>query len=376
MINDQLLMAHESTAPHVLCIEDAVYTPQVRAAGRGVVGVRFCRRGLSMPVFEATLQRLAAPRLSECGYAYDDRLRAGNELSGFRKPLGDDLHAIVQFQRRGITTQPFTLSPPSPAARYPRRGRRAEQLRCDGEFTINLLRVKSAVIEPHVYGGYSGSLGARLSHVLWFVENVRAKGGRPDRWWTLDDLEAVLEALLRYGLPWLENPQASKPWEMPAQRWREFVAAVTASIAPALEAHGYRAAAQSLAGSFPYPYFVKPLPGSEFALIEFQSIYSLDPAQFTFDVRLQRKDTDNPLDFSGPYNNWPVGAASLGQLVWRARAQPPAEAWSVDAVKSLLWRYADRVELDDRLGEVLTAIEQIAQPWLEGNQRHAGWNHQ
>lgn len=290
-------------------------------------------------MFEATLQRLAAPRLSACGYEYDDRLRDGDELLGFRKPLGADLHAIVQFQRRGA------------------------------EFTINLLRVKSAAIEPHVYGGYRDSLGARLSHVLWFVENVRAEGGRPDRWWTPDDLEAALEALLLYGLPWLENPQASKPWEMPAQCWPEFVAAVMDIVAPALAAQGYRAAAQSLAGSFPYPYFVKPLSDGEYALIEFQSIYSLDPASFTFDVRLQRKATDNPLDFSGLYDEWP--AASLGQMVGRARLATD-EAWSADAVKSLLWRYADRAELDDRLGEVLAAIKQIALPWLEGLPRHAG----
>jgi hypothetical protein len=278
--------------------------------------------------------------------------------------LGGDLHAIVQFQRRGVTTQPFMLIAPS-SARVPRRGRRYEQLRRGGEFTINLLRVQSAAIEPHVYGGYSGSLGARLSHVLWFVENVRTEGRQPDCWWTLDDLDAVLDALLRYGLPWLENPQASKPWEMPAQCWPEFAAAVTAIIAPELEAHGYRAAAQSLAGNFPYPYFVKPLPDGEFALIEFQSIYSLDPAQFTFDVRLQRKATDNPLDFSGLYDDGSARAASLGQRVWRV--QPADEAWSVDAVKSLLWHYADRAELDDRLGEVLAAIKQIALPWLEGN---------
>jgi hypothetical protein len=326
-------------------------------------------------MFEATLQRLTAPRLSACGYEYDDRLRAGDDLFGFRKPLGGDLHAIVQFQRRGPYPPP--PSPkiekmisgegervlPSPENRFAQRFSGEGPGVRQAEFTINLLRVKSAAIEPHVYGGYSGSLGARLSHVLWFVENVRAEGGQPDQWWTLDDLEAALDAVLRYGLPWLENPQASKPWEMPAQRWPEFVAAVTAIVAPELEAHGYQAAAQSLAGTFPYPYFVKPLPNGEYALIEFQSIYSLDPASFTFDVRLQRKATDNPLDFSGPYNDWP--AASLGQLVWRARAQPEDEAWSVDAVKSLLWRYADRAELDDRLGEVLAAIKQIALPWLE-----------
>ncbi|HZY42222.1 MAG TPA: hypothetical protein VFF59_09505 [Anaerolineae bacterium] len=295
---------------------------------------------MSRLAFEEALQSTAAPRLSGCGYEYDDRLRDGDELFGFRKPLGDEVHAIVQVQRRGA------------------------------EFTINLLRVsaRDAELGPHVYGGYLGSLGARLSHVLWFVANVRDYG-QPDRWWPLDDLDAVLAAVLRYGLPWLENPQASKPWEMPAQRWPEFAAAVTDSIASELATRGYRVAAQSLAGTFPYPYFVKQLPEGEFALIEFQSIYSLDPAQFTFDVRLQRKVTDNPLDFGGHYSEW--RAASLGQLVWREQFVAD-ETLVVDAVKSLLWHYADRAELDDRLGEVLAAIKRIALPWLEGNHRHAG----
>ena len=89
-------------------------------------------------------QRTSGVRLAKFGYAPDARLSEG-ELSGLSKPLGDDVHAIVQFQRRGV------------------------------EWTINLLRVKSAELEPHVYGGYAGALGARLSDVLWFVANVRER---------------------------------------------------------------------------------------------------------------------------------------------------------------------------------------------------------
>ncbi len=285
-------------------------------------------------VSESASQRIfdaAVTRLAQRGYGYDAQLCDADVL-GFAKALGNDVQAIVQFQRRGA------------------------------EWTINLLRVKSAEVGAHVYDGYAGAVGARLGHVLWFVANVR-DGGNPDRWWTSDEIEAALDLLIEHGLPWLEDPHAAKPWEMPAQRWAEFAAAVLDIAGPELLAQGYRAATQTLAGRFPYPYFVKPLSNGDFALIEFQSTYSLDPTQFAFDVRLQRKQTDNPLDFGGAYGEW--RAASLGQLVWRTRWSDE-EAWSLDAVKSLLWQYADRAELADRLREVLGHVPQIARPWLEG----------
>lgn len=287
-------------------------------------------------ISESTSQRVfdaAVTRLAQRGYDYDAQLGDGDDLMAFRKPLGADVHAIVQFQRRG------------------------------NEWTVNLLRVKSAEVDAHFYGGYAGALGARLGHVLWFVANVR-DSGQPDRWWTPDDLDDAVDALIDYGLPWLEDEHAPKPWDMPVQRWAEFVETVFDIAGPELRALDYRAATQTLAGRFPYPYFVKSLPNGQFALIEFQPIYSVDPARFTFDVRLQRKPTDNPLDFDGTYGEW--RAASLGQLVWRARWSGD-EAGSVAAVKSLLWQYADRAELAGQLRAVLTQVKIIAQPWLEND---------
>ena len=150
----------------------------------------------------------------------------------------------------------------------------------------------------------------------------------------------------------------------PRNRWSEFVATVMDIAGPELSALGYRAATQTLAGRFPYPYFVKALADGDFALIEFQSTYSLDPTQFSFDVRLQRKASDNPLDFGGAYGEWRT--ASLGQLVWRT-CHAADEAWSIEAVKSMVWQYADRAELADRLREVLAHVPPIARPWLEGD---------
>ncbi len=292
-------------------------------------------------VGEAADQRLydaAVTRLAQCGYGYDARLCDGDELLGFGKPLGDDVHAIVQLQRRGAA------------------------------WTINLLRVKAAELSARVYGGYADALGARLSHVLWFVAKVR-DGGQPDRWWPLDEIETALDLLIEHGLPWLENSHAPKPWEMPAQNRSELLEAVRDIAGPELLERGYKVVEQSVSSDFPYPYFVKSLPDDQFGLIEFQSCYSLDPAYFMFDVRLQRKSTDNPLDFGGSYEEW--RSASLGQLVWQQRGALD-ESWSVDAVKTILWQYADRVELAARLREALGAIDQWGTRWLEGDLRVDG----
>ena len=81
------------------------------------------------------------------GYAYDARLRLGEELYGFRKALGDDVHAVIQFRYR-----------PDGA---------------EHDFTVNLFTARSREIRPRMYGGYSGARGARLSYVMWFVYGLR-----------------------------------------------------------------------------------------------------------------------------------------------------------------------------------------------------------
>ena len=292
--------------------------------------------------FEKTLLETAAPRLKRLGYDYDARLRLGDELFGFRKELGEDVQAIIQFNYR-----------------------------CDparNEFTINLISVRSSEIQPRMYGGYPGARGARLSYVLWFVHHLRDYAV-PDYWWAVLDVEylpaAVEEALgylERYGVPWLEAPQAEKPWEMPQHHAGEFVEAVQAVVAPAMAQLGYRLERQSLAYDLPYLYFSKELPDGSCGLIEMQSIYSLDPSEFNFDVRLQRRPSGDPLSFSGPYRDW--RSASLAQLVWYAQGGPALHTVTVDDLKTLFWHYADRAELDAQLRDALAQITQIGLPWI------------
>jgi hypothetical protein len=167
----------------------------------------------------------------------------------------------------------------------------------------------------------------------------------------------------RYGIPWLEDPAAPRPWEMPVQRTDEFAAAVQAVMAHQMEHLGYRLERLSLPGNLPYCYFSKTMLDGTFALIELQAIYSLDPDEFNFDVRLQRRVTRDPLAFNGNYGHW--RSISLAQLAWQARGGAPLDRLTVSNVKNLFWRYRDRAELDAQLSDALAQIQHIGLDWIE-----------
>jgi hypothetical protein len=284
--------------------------------------------------FVAAVWRSVAPRLQVLGYAYDPARRVADEAFGFRKTLDGDACAVVQFQRQAAGT-------------YER-------------FTVNVLRERADGVPER---------GARLSYVLWFVYNAR-EYPVADYWWTpTDDVEreaALLDAaakIERYGVPWIEAAEAPQPWEMPLSRVAEFSEAVQAVMAAEMERLGYRLQRQTLSGAVPYSYFSKRLPDGRQALIELQAIYSLDPEEFTFDVRLQRCATDDPLAFDGTYARW--RSASLAQLMWQARGGAPFEQLTVFDVKALFWHYRDRAELDAQLRAALEQIKLVGCAWVE-----------
>lgn len=287
--------------------------------------------------FEAALLKIIAPRLQPLGYAYDARRRLGHELSGFTKPLADNAQAVIQFQRQDRSAP--------------------------DRFTVNLICARSVALSA------ARTRAARLGYVLWYVHDLRVYPA-PDFWWTAADAaqrEAALidaaDQIERYGVPWVEDPAAPRPWEMPVHRTGEFCAAVRAVLGPALEDLGYRMAQQSLPGDLPYCYFVKRRPDGSFALIEPQAIYSLSPGEFNFDVRLQRRADGDPLAFNGNYGHG--RSISLAQLVWQTRDGAPLDRLSIGEVQSLFWHYRDRAELDAQLREALDQIAHIGRAWVE-----------
>ncbi len=273
--------------------------------------------------FEDLLLELVAPHLQPLGYAVDSDQRAAVEVCGFSKALADGTYARVQFQVRAS----------APAA-----------------FTINLLRENGGQIR----------CGARLSTVLWYVYGLRVYP-TSDYWWPTSEaaLRDATEKIVQYGVPWIEDAQASKPWEMPAHDGCEFVAAVEQIMTPVLQPHGYRLQQQALAGAMPYAYFVRNFTDGTHGVIELQNVYSLDPHEFQFDVRLQRRTDDNPLALDSAVTS------SLAQVVWQAHGAAVA-ALTVAEAKTLMWHYADRAELDAQLRAALAQIEQIGLPWIAG----------
>lgn len=295
---------------------------------------------MSQPDFAALLQFEVAPVLAPAGYGYEPRLRLDDELFGFRKALAGSVQTIVQFQRR-LTT---------------------------GAFTVNLLRVTAEQIHPRVYAGYTQAGGARLSTVLWYVDGLRDYPAS-DWWWQSDvsALRDVADKIVRYGVRWLEDVTAPKPWEMPAPRSQELTQAAQEVLAPALSAWGFQWKYLRLAGAVPYLYAVKALTAGTVAMIELQPTYSLDPAEFTFDVRLQLAKTPDALDAADV-------CASLAQLRWQDRyaaASVPHGQGGLtpDEAKALLWRYADQVELDAQLRDVASCLQRFGLAWFD---RHAG----
>jgi hypothetical protein len=292
--------------------------------------------------FEAALLHIVAPRLLSLGYAYAAALRVDDEVFCFRKLLGEDTQVVIQFQRQA-----------DPAF---------------DRFTVNVQRIPVDETHPRSYGD-AQTRAARLGYVLWYVYNLR-EYPMSDYWWTASDsaqrettLHDVVEKIVQYGVPWAEMADAPRPWEMPLSRADEFGEAVAAVLAREMEQLGYRSQRQSLTGDVPYCYFSKALPDGTYALIELQAIYSLDPDEFNFDVRLQRRADDDPLGFDGNYAHW--RSISLAQLAWQSRGGAPLDEVSVSEVKSLFWHYRDRAELDAQLLDALAEIKHIGGAWVE-----------
>lgn len=289
--------------------------------------------------FETALLRVVAPRLQPLGYVYEPALRVDDEVFAFCKALDRATQAVIQFQRRTEKTL--------------------------DRFTVNVKRCP--VDTPSAYG--TSTRAARLGYVLWYVHGLRDYAVS-DYWWSAIDgaqreaalLDAV-DKIERYGVVWIEAADAATPWEMPPSRAAEFGAAVQAVLASEMAQLGYRAQHQSLAGAVPYWYFSKTLSDGTCALIELQAIYSLDPGEFNFDVRLQRRADDDPLAFNGNYGQW--RSISLAQLVWQARGGTPLDRLAVSDVKTLFWRYRDRAELDSQLRDALEQIKRVGCAWVE-----------
>jgi len=286
--------------------------------------------------FKEALSKFAAPRLRAAGYEYDDALRDRDLMYGFRKPLGDDVHAIIFFQRQQYEERPVGHG-----------------------FTVNLVRCKTPNPAQWHRGGYEGFLNERLPAVLWFVHGLRIYP-YSDHWWTPakeEEIEAqladALDKLERYGIPWLEDPKSRIPG-MPEVRLAEFREALLKIASPELQQFGYRAI-----DCEDYPFCFGREVFDLTAFIVF--VLGGNPPDFerlVFHVMLFRNKGSEPsCDIYQGYE----GALyqSLGVLLWKRAGL------RIGPYRYIDWEYSSQKELERQLKDAVEKIKDYAIPWLE-----------
>lgn len=289
-----------------------------------------------MTKFKEALLKFAAPRLGAAGYEYDDALRDRDLMYGFRKHLGDDIHAIIFFERRQYEERPVGYG-----------------------FTVSLVRCKTTNPAQWYRGDYDyeGFLNWRLPAVLWFVYGLGNIYSYNDHWWTPareEEIEAqfadALDKLERYGIPWLEDPKSRIPG-IPDAKLAEFREALLKIVSPELQRFGYRAMDCEV-----YPFcFARKVFDDLTAFIVFELGGSPpDFERLQFDVVLFRNRGDEPrYDLYQGYE----GALyrSLGGLLWIKCGLQIGH----------FWEYSGQEELEKQLRDVVEKIKNHAIPWLE-----------
>lgn len=283
--------------------------------------------------FKEALLNFAAPRLRAAGYEYDDALRDRDLMYGFRKHLGDDIYAIIFFERHQYEERPVGHG-----------------------FTVSLVRCKTTNPAQWYRGSYEGFLNWRLPAVLWFIYGLRIYP-YSDHWWTPAKEEEIkaqfadaLDKLEGYGIPWLEDPKSRIP-EMPEARLAEFREALSKIVFPEVQQFGYQAV-----DCEDYPFcFGRKVFDDLTAFIVF--VLGGSPPDFErlmFDVRLFRNRGNEPrYDLYQGYE----GALyqSLGGLLWIKRGLQVGH----------FWEYSGQEELEKQLKDVVEKIKGYAIPWLE-----------
>lgn len=316
--------------------------------------------------FERILKNVAEPRFKPLGYEYDTRLKDRDILFGFSKRLGEQVYAIIEFQRHQCEEAPWGWG-----------------------FRVNLIRSKTQNPTKWYQGQYSGYIYTSLSYLLWVEYNLRIYP-KPDHWWeaaTANEFETqlldALDKIEQYGIPWLEDRQSKNPDYRDTIHWDEFEEALQNIVAPELELAGYKIREYARTKKRLHSYFTKHLWDNLNAFVVFQQIQSIDrPSQFSFDVLLFRKKTSDPFGINQSYLEEDL-QVPLGRFLWAAYGvliyPPELVEWKTvfreesgklipirePAPRFFKWECASRKELERRLKDALEKVKQYGIPWLE-----------
>lgn len=289
--------------------------------------------------FKKALLDFVAPRLRAIGYEYDDALRDRELVYGFWKHLGDDIHALILFERQQYEERPVGHG-----------------------FTISLVRCKTTDLAQWHRSGYDyeGFLDWRLPIVLSLVYGLGSAHSYDDHWWIPakeEEIEAqfadALDKLERYGIPWLEDPKSKIPG-IPDTRLTEFREALLRIVSPELQQSGYRAM-DCEANPF---YFGRKVSDDLTAFIVFELGGDPGYGRLVFNVLLSRNRGSEPR--YGLYQGC-AGALyeSLGVLLWKKAGL------RIGPYRYVSWEYSRQEELEEQLKDAIEKIKDYAIPWLE-----------
>lgn len=289
-----------------------------------------------MKSFEQLLKKHAAPALLANGYLFSAGPKANPIAFDFRKNLTADVKTVIRFQRHQIDNRPGGYG-----------------------FTVELMRGKTLDF-VHWEQEESG-LSVRLGHLLWYHFNLRVDD-QPLQWWEaanpdglIENIQDVIDKLVAYGIPWLEDPRSRNPWSIPEQFVQQFRKIQRDIARPQLEqvGYGFRSAPGNLS-----PFFLKALANDLYAIIQFELYYLLDDPRLEFGVILSRKATNSPYIYTSERQE-----ASLNttlDLLLRVKT-----GIRINASRATNFNYTSAEQLAARMQEAIELIKQYAIPWLE-----------
>lgn len=308
-----------------------------------------------MYTFSSALQKTVVLRLNTMGYTYLDQLESDSSTYWFSKDLGNTTQAVVSFQQQQHHHDTSELG-----------------------FAVNVGR-HSTIQKVIAYPG--SGLMMRLPYLLWAYYGLRFYA-KPDHWWSYTNteerqtaLDDALTKLVRYGLPWLENPMSGRVVPISRSDWSSFYDAAFEVLSPDLMASGYQPQEDSKqkwhpSRARPSFYFVKRIQSRlyTFLLAHLLQFVKPDLEEVAGFIDLTRPRQPLRFDlilirnrFADPY----ADCSSSCRQYWLSRITHVPFSEQPGPFESNLWKYSTNEELTSQLRDALNRVMQIGVPAIE-----------
>lgn len=175
-------------------------------------------------------------------------------------------------------------------------------------------------------------------------------------------LAELVRLIVRYGLPWLEDPATRQPGFIPLITRKEFRACVLELAGPVLEPLGYTQLARQLdAGVF----FRKQLPRGRFAHIFWQISWNIIADTPEFQILLVRNRGRQALRFrrSTSPGRLTIYLPELYETL--TNLLPPKWQRRLTFGYTTAWRFKSMAQLRRAVSDAVTGLTVYGSPWLE-----------